>query len=169
DRLVNILKTKLFDRIRQNHDEYLLEKIIPVNVSVVLHSAANIKFNAGMENLLKSNVEGTKNVIEFSKKLQNLKAFVYISTAFSNSELEEIYEKVYPIDVDPNVAIQLYKGLPASLLDSIVPSMIGKKKNHYVFTKHLAEILVQNAKSEIPVCIVRPPLVGPAYAEPFPG
>ncbi|CAG7733293.1 unnamed protein product, partial [Allacma fusca] len=98
-----------------------------------------------------------------------MKAFVYVSTSFSNSELEEIYERVYPIDVDPNVAIQLYKGLPTSLLDSIVPKMVGQKKNYYVFTKHLAEVLVQNAKSEIPVCIVRPPMVGPAYTEPFPG
>ncbi|CAG7678364.1 unnamed protein product, partial [Allacma fusca] len=32
-----------------------------------------------------------------------------------------------------------------------------------------AEVLVQNVKSEIPVCIVRPPIVGPAYTEPFPG
>ncbi|CAG7717958.1 unnamed protein product, partial [Allacma fusca] len=40
---------------------------------------------------------------------------------------------------------------------------------HYTFTKHLAEILVQEARTDIPVCIVRPAIVTGAEREPFPG
>ncbi|CAG7673098.1 unnamed protein product [Allacma fusca] len=101
--------------------------------------------------------------------MQSLKAFVYVSTAFSNSDILEIYEKVYPIDVDPNVIAVLFKGLSTSLLNTIAPMLIGKKINFYTFSKHLAEVLVQDAQSHVPVCIVRPTIVGPAHREPFPG
>ncbi|CAG7726863.1 unnamed protein product, partial [Allacma fusca] len=106
ERLQVILQEKLFDKIRQcPNTEGLFQKVVAVdgditlnglgisleealilksNVSIVFHSAANVKFNAGLKELLKSNTEGTKNVIEWSKKLEILKAFVYVSTAFSN-------------------------------------------------------------------------------------
>ncbi|CAG7723400.1 unnamed protein product, partial [Allacma fusca] len=50
--------------------------ILKSSVSIVFHSAANIRFNARLEELLKSNTEGTKNLIEWSKELEKLKAFV---------------------------------------------------------------------------------------------
>ncbi|CAG7826599.1 unnamed protein product, partial [Allacma fusca] len=88
---------------------------------------------------------------------------------FSNCERREIGEEVYPIDVDPHLAIKLYSGLRADVVDSIAVKLNGEKKIHYAFTKHLAEILVHEARTDIPVCIVRPTIVTGAEREPFPG
>jgi fatty acyl-CoA reductase len=41
--------------------------------------------------------------------------------------------------------------------------------NTYTYTKRLAEILVQREFPNLPICIVRPSIVTPAYREPLPG
>ncbi|CAG7826604.1 unnamed protein product, partial [Allacma fusca] len=65
--------------------------------------------------------------------------------------------------------MQLCSSLPPDLVDSLTGKLVGKHKNIYTFTKHLAESLVYEARFDYPVCIVRPPIVGPAHREPFPG
>ncbi|CAG7786726.1 unnamed protein product, partial [Allacma fusca] len=39
----------------------------------------------------------------------------------------------------------------------------------YTFSKHLAEILVEESSGDIPICIVRPSVVTAANKEPIPG
>ncbi|CAG7728240.1 unnamed protein product [Allacma fusca] len=190
ERINEILGTTLFQRVRDMELD-LLKKVIPVSgdvtfdglgispedslalreeISVVIHSAANVNFGAGLKELLKANLEGTQNTLEWAKQLTNLKAFVYISTAFSNSDQLKIEEKVYPTRIDPRAAMKLYSvDLPEALVDAIIPQLLGDHKLEYTFTKNLAEGLIQESRFDLPVCIVRPAVVGPAYQEPFPG
>jgi nucleoside-diphosphate-sugar epimerase len=49
------------------------------NINAVVHLAACINYNAGKEVLFKTNVEGTKNVLELAGKLR-IKKFVHISS-----------------------------------------------------------------------------------------
>ncbi|CAG7824272.1 unnamed protein product [Allacma fusca] len=144
-------------------------EILKSTVSIVLHVAANVRFNAGLKSLVKTNTEGTNNVLKWSKQLQHLKAFVYVSTAFSNSHFEDTDERIYPPTVDPHVVMQLCSKFPADLVDSLTEKLLDKHKNCYTFSKHLAESLVHEGRFEYPVCIVRPAIVGPAHREPFPG
>ncbi|CAG7827050.1 unnamed protein product, partial [Allacma fusca] len=98
ERLQVLLQEKLFDSIRQNPNmEAVFGKVVAINgditlnglglsledtsilksrVSIIFHAAANVKFNAGLKELLKSNTKGTKNLIEWSKELEKIKAFV---------------------------------------------------------------------------------------------
>lgn len=59
------------------------EKLIS-EVNIVYHVAATIKFNTFIGSAIKINLIGTQVAIEFTKKLKNLKSFVYVSTAFCN-------------------------------------------------------------------------------------
>jgi fatty acyl-CoA reductase len=45
---------------------------------------------------------------------------------------------------------------------------IHRYPNLYTMTKGIAEKLVQNERGHLPVCIVRPSIVTPTQAEPFP-
>ncbi|CAG7829508.1 unnamed protein product [Allacma fusca] len=191
ERLQNILREKFFEKVRcSDNSQDLFAKIVVIDgditldglgitpektdilkytVSIVLHVAANVRLNAGLKLLVKGNTEGIRNVLKWSKQLQHLKAFVYVSTAFSNSHLEEIDEIIYPPTVDPLAVMQLCSSLPAELVDFMAEKLLGKHKNCYTYSKHLAEYLVHEARFDLPVCIVRPAIVGPADREPFPG
>ncbi|KAF4517875.1 hypothetical protein B566_EDAN001829, partial [Ephemera danica] len=98
-------------------------------VNVVLHSAATIRFDEPLK----------------------LAAFVHLSTAYSNSDRQEIIEeKVYPPPADPDTIIKLHP-------------------NTYTFTKALAENIVLHEASDLPTAIVRPSMVTGALQEPVPG
>jgi len=43
------------------------------------------------------------------------------------------------------------------------------KFNTYVFTKSVLECMMDEEKDNLPICIVRPSIVGPVYREPHPG
>ncbi|CAG7815005.1 unnamed protein product [Allacma fusca] len=47
--------------------------------------------------------------------------------------------------------------------------ILQTKPNTYTLTKHLAEELVNQRKSSVPVCIVRPSIVAGALSDPIPG
>ncbi|CAG7719861.1 unnamed protein product, partial [Allacma fusca] len=188
ERLREMFQAELFKNIR-SHNPDLLEKVIPVNgdvtfkglglrpedsealreVSIIFHSAANVNFCAGFQNFLAINVAGTKHLLEFAKELKNLKALVYVSTTFSNSDRLEIKEKIYPSRINPHLALQLYSELPPQILDAISPKLLGDHKLEYSFSKHIAEGLIQESSPFLPICVVRPAVVGTAYEEPFPG
>ncbi|CAG7830962.1 unnamed protein product, partial [Allacma fusca] len=189
ERLQEILTSKLFKIVRESSPDSLT-KVVPVvgdvtfnslgislndvkglreEISVVIHAAANTNMDSALKDLLNTNVGGTKNMIEWAKQLPNLKAFVHVSTAFSNSDRSDIEERVYPCRVDPHIAIMLHSGLPEDLMDLVDPKLMGNNKTGYTFSKHLAELLVEEAQYSIPVCIVRPSVVTPANKEPFPG
>jgi alcohol-forming fatty acyl-CoA reductase len=70
------------------------------DVNVVFHCAANIKFNDPIKDAVNINVSGTLRVLKLAQKLENLKVFSYMSTAFCQSFQEELQEKHYQTNVD---------------------------------------------------------------------
>ena len=53
------------------------------NCDIVFHNAACVQFDRGIHEICDTNVGGLKNLLELSKSMKNLKAFVFCSTAFS--------------------------------------------------------------------------------------
>ncbi|ODM95040.1 hypothetical protein Ocin01_11637 [Orchesella cincta] len=125
-RLEELLDNSLYDTIRQD-DPDVLKKIVPVSgditlpylgiseqdqqtlaeeVSVVIHSAATVKFDEKLKLSINVNVQGTKRIVELCKRMTKLAALVHVSTAYANCEREEIDEIVYPPPADPNKLIQ---------------------------------------------------------------
>lgn len=167
-------------QIFQNHSTLIKSKVVPVigeltaenfafaddvlreireNVQVIFHSAATIKFNTALKAAIEINVLGTQRTLQLAKSLRHLAAYVYLSTAFCNSDYRGlIKEKVYPSRYKPEDMIEkaAQNVLPTNADDEKTREIIGKHPNTYTFTKQLAETLIHNEMKDLPVGIVRP-------------
>lgn len=129
------------------------------NVNVIFHSAATIKFNTALKDAIEINVLGTQRTLELAKSLHQLSAYVYLSTAFCNSNYRGlIKEKVYVSSYRPEdmIAKAARNELPLNSNDPATKEIIGRHPNTYTFTKQLAETLIHNEMKNLPVGIVRP-------------
>ncbi|KAJ8971090.1 hypothetical protein NQ317_006503 [Molorchus minor] len=188
-RLEDMWKLPLFERLRNSQPE-AIEKIVPVigdlytdnlglkssdlellqdNVSIVFHIAATLKLDAKLKDAVEQNTSGTARVLDISKKMKNLKAFIHYSTAFCSADIEVFEERVYESKDNPRDVINITNWLNSEALDIATPSIISPHPNTYTYTKRLAETLVADEFGKIPVCIIRPSIVIPATEEPLPG
>ncbi|XP_077300594.1 putative fatty acyl-CoA reductase CG5065 [Arctopsyche grandis] len=188
-RFKDFLKNMVFDKIRNMKPE-LLEKIKPIQgdvselniglslsdqellsekVNIVIHSAATIRFVETFSDALNLNTLATKRLLDLSHRFKNLKSFVYVSTAYSNPDIQHIEEKVYPAKHDTDTILQCVKAFPVDTINAMSHSFQGNHPNTYTYTKHLAEDIVLQNVSKLPICIVRPSIVTAAYNEPYPG
>ncbi|XP_060533265.1 putative fatty acyl-CoA reductase CG5065 isoform X2 [Cylas formicarius] len=188
-RIKELFKNPVFDRIRdKNPEAFEKVKVIPGdvalpnlglsdadkqflidNIDIVYHSAATVKFNEALKNAVILNTLGTKRVLDLCKKMNRLKCCVHISTVFCNSDKETIEEMVYQSTYDAYTIMNLVENLPEDVIESISNRLVGKHPNTYTFTKALAEQIVQEYSSELPLAIVRPSIITSAWKEPYPG
>lgn len=103
-------------------------------VTHVFHLAAVYDLAVPKELAYKVNVQGTKHVSDWVRQAQNLKRYVYFSTAYvSGDRTGRIYE----------TELVCGQGF----------------KNHYESTKYEAEVLVQHMRKSVPTTIIRPAVV----------
>lgn len=62
-------------------------------VDVVIHAAADVRFNIPLLDLCYSNVRGTREMLEIAKKMKHLEVFAYVSTAYSHCPRDHVEEK----------------------------------------------------------------------------
>lgn len=79
---------------------------------------------------------------------------MHVSSAYVNSTLNEVEERVYPAPYDVNELVGLMGKLDLETLKTETPNIIKNHTNAYTFTKHLAEHEIKNG--HIPAAIVRP-------------
>nr|XP_008194927.2 PREDICTED: fatty acyl-CoA reductase 1 isoform X1 [Tribolium castaneum] len=188
-RLKELLKNPVFNRIREkNPDAFDKVKAVAGDVSapnlglsdgdkeklvehcnIVFHSAATVKFNEDLKNAVTLNTLGTKQVLELCREMKNLKSFVHVSTAYSNSDKYTVDETVYEPPHDPNAVINSIKVLPNEGIEILSKKILGKHPNTYTLTKAMAEHLVLESSSQIPAAVVRPSIITAAWKEPYPG
>lgn len=53
-------------------------------------------------------------------------------------------------------------------MNDITPKLLGKRPNTYIYTKALAESVVQQEGAKLNIAIVRPSIIGASWKEPFP-
>ncbi|XP_071955375.1 fatty acyl-CoA reductase 1-like [Antedon mediterranea] len=189
ERVEQLVNCKLFDKLRQSQPNFA-DKIHAINsdlqhsklglsdediatlrekVTVVFHVAATIKFDEKLGLSLKLNVVATQEMLKLCKEMNSLKVFVHVSTAYAYCDREHIEEVVYPPPVDPYKLLGAIEWMSEDMISTITPQMIGNRPNTYTFTKALAEhVLVQEGK-DLPLCIVRPSIVGAAWKDPIQG
>lgn len=189
DRLCYLL-VQLFQR----YSEETMNKLIPIigvidkpkfdmtddrwtqltnDVNIVIHIAAEYKFNLPLRNVIRTNLKGTLRSIELVKSLKNLSSYVYLSTAFCNSNRRGfICDNVYRSRQDPYEMMRLADD-DEIWLNSITPdkcaNLIDGHPNTYTFSKQLCENLVNNELMGWPAAIVRPSAVFSTYKYPFEG
>ncbi|XP_033209164.1 fatty acyl-CoA reductase wat-like isoform X3 [Belonocnema kinseyi] len=103
-------------------------------------------------------------------------AAVYVSTAFSQCVHvhENIEEKVYPISMtyeEINNTVQIMKRRNFSEKDEVqfTRILLGEFPNTYVFTKSIAEGVLNEQARDLPFSIFRFPIAIATYKEPVPG
>lgn len=138
---------------------------------IVFHLAASLKLEATLKPNIETNLTATKYVLDVAKQMKNLIQMVHTSTAFCNVDQEVLYEKVYDHPHDPEEIIRSAEWMTEEAMAAAQKAILGYHPNTYTYTKRLAEILVRDRyeKENLPVCIMRPSIVGPAYQEPLPG
>lgn len=189
-----IIGSPCFDRLRTigiDFDGWVKEKVIPIggdllkrnlglspedknelinNVDIILNSAASVDFNQRLDQAVQINTMGTLRVLKLAKACKHIKSFVQISTAYVNCDKEGwIEEKVYPIARDPRALLAELLSIPIDDIERRTTGILGKYPNTYTFTKSLTEQILNNEIGNIPMCIVRPTIIGGSWKEPFPG
>ncbi|ETN87152.1 hypothetical protein NECAME_00011, partial [Necator americanus] len=189
ERLEKVLQDPLFNRIRDNKP-HMLSKLVPVSgdlmednlglnqhdmqnicdeVSIVIHSAATVKFDEQLKDAVEMNVVGTTRLVALCHKMKNLVALVHVSTAYANCDRAETEEKVYEPPVAPQKLLEAIRWMDNEMITLITPKLLGNRPNTYTLTKALAETqLVEDAK-QLPVIIIRPSIVGAMWKDPLPG
>lgn len=134
-------------------------KSILINeVAIIFHVAASVKFEAPLEVNMRHNVVATKELLEFACQFRRLLCFVHVSTAYSNCQLRQIDERIYPMDVPED---------PMTL--EVTKKMIDNRPNTYTYTKAMAENVASKYANRINVVIVRPSIVMSSMTEPTEG
>lgn len=183
EKLIKLRSNKVFDVVRQR-DPNVIKKLIAISgdmtvkglglrpidmqliidsVNIVFHCAASVRFDESLQTAVILNTRGTQEIIEVAKRMQNLLAFVHVSTAFSNSNHKHIHEFVYNSDMLPTAAydyktvIEACEHNDTSLVQYIQSAIIPNVfPNTYIYSKHLAENVAYDARHDIPICILRP-------------
>ncbi|KAG6460346.1 hypothetical protein O3G_MSEX011917 [Manduca sexta] len=119
------------------------------------------------------NIRGTREILHLAKQCSKLRVFVYVSTAYCCATTDKIgvqlEEEFHPCSIPPATLIDIVEKVDTARVEAIVPGLMESWPNTYTFTKAITEQLVRSMADEIPICVIRPPIVIGTYNEPAPG
>ncbi|XP_072047460.1 fatty acyl-CoA reductase 1-like [Amphiura filiformis] len=188
-RVEELVKCRLFEKLKSEQPNFE-DKIIPVssdmlepklglneenakilqqNVNIVFHVAATIKFDEKLDLSLKLNVVTIQKMLQLCQGMKQLEVFVHVSTAYAHCDRTHIDEIVYPPPVDPYKLMNSTEWMSDEMITMLTPKIIGNRPNTYTFTKSIAEYVFVEEGAGLPLCIVRPSIVGATWKDPFPG
>lgn len=146
------------------------QEILKNEVNIVIHSAATVRFDEHLRKAVSINILCLQDLLKLSQKIRYLKAFVHISTAYSNcagrKSVDEIFYKP-PITGD-NLS-KIVNSLDDDYITKITPALLREWPNTYAMTKAIAEGEIVTYGEGLPVGIVRPSMIIATYNEPVPG
>lgn len=143
-------------------------ELLTKNINYIMHCAASVKFDEPLKIAVQMNTISTRNMLHLAEKCEHLKAFVHVSTAFSNTNQDVIHEKIYEPIYDYKKLISLVEANKDDEINAVSEFALKTFPNTYIFTKNLTEKLVSD-HTHLPVTIVRPSIVCPSYTEPYIG
>ncbi|XP_049767124.1 fatty acyl-CoA reductase wat-like [Schistocerca cancellata] len=136
-------------------------------VSVVFHVAATVRFDEILRIAANTNVAATRDVINLAKRMPNLKAFIHVSSAYSNCTFAKVEEKFYPPSMTTEELLKLLSVMDDNQLAQILPKIMGDWPNTYAFTKAIAEDTVRVHAAGLPAAVIRPSIVVSTAEEPL--
>lgn len=146
-------------QIRVGLNEVDLKKIYE-NVNVVIHAAADIRFNVPLLDLVRSNVRGTKEILEISRRIEKLETFAFISTAYSHCPRDFIEEKFYDAPMDPEFWLTMLDHCTTAadkeIIEILEQHIMTPWPNSYTYSKALSEQLVKDYSEFMPTVVIRP-------------
>lgn len=138
------------------------QEVLNESVQIAMHIAANVRFDCPLEEIVLTNVRGTREMLRIAKSFRKLISFVYMSTAFCHSSTlnRRTRETFYEAPMEPDLMIELAERFQANqdqeLMSTLTEKFIYPWPNTYSFSKAISEELVRRAGSDLPISIVRP-------------
>lgn len=190
DRLNDLVKDPVYEKLIEERGVDIFSKLVAVSgnvedeglglspddrqllmekVHVVVHSAATLDFETPLKETIRTNLLGTRQVLELCREMTHLKAMVHVSSAYVNSNRKQAEEVLYPVKEEADKLISLSNTLTDEALNALTPKLLGDLPNPYALTKALAEHEVAKAADTFPAAIVRPSMITAAWKEPVPG
>lgn len=137
------------------------------NIEIVIHAAADVRFNEPLSDLILCNLIGTRDLLDLAKQMVHLQVFVYMSTAFSNTKTKTIDEYIdetfYTPPMDADILIDYMSRHrndddddDHQLLNIVSPILIAPWPNNYTFSKALSESIVRRYEQHFPIAVIRP-------------
>ncbi|CAI7575132.1 unnamed protein product [Penicillium viridicatum] len=131
--------------------------------TVVINAAGDIALSRQLAETIPVNCTGHLTLASLLDSFTRLQRFLHISTTYVSSFLPDgiVKEQTYPLYEDP--------------VDELGKILVTGKSSYteqfaapYALAKHLAECLLLGGDHKFPILIVRPCLISPAIAEPYP-
>ncbi|XP_063836545.1 fatty acyl-CoA reductase wat-like [Ostrinia nubilalis] len=135
-------------------------------VNVIFHSAATVKFDEQLRLAFNVNVKASLHVLRLARDIKGLDVLMHISTAYSNSHLDQVEEKFYPCKMDLETLNQTIEKMTDEEINSQLSKLLGEYPNTYTMTKALAENELRINSKGIPLAIFRPAVVVSSAREP---
>lgn len=129
------------------------------NVHIVLHSAADVRFDETLQNLLLINMRGTREVLRLTEQIKNLQIYIHISTAYSHCPRQHIEERFYEPPMSPYQMLELAErltGRDQEEVEIMTDQLIRPWPNTYTYTKALTEELVRDYRTKFTIAVIRP-------------
>lgn len=130
------------------------------NVDIILHVAADVRFDNTLKELSLVNLRGTREMLKLAERCKKLQMFAYVSTAFSHCERKHIDEVFYDVPIDPEEMIKIaedYDNRPEDdTLDILTDNLISPWPNTYSYSKALSEELMRQYGDRLPIVVIRP-------------
>ncbi|XP_076256709.1 fatty acyl-CoA reductase 1-like [Rhynchophorus ferrugineus] len=190
ERVKEMLDLPLFDRLKKEYPGNL-KKIIPIvgdiaelnlglsresretlieEVNIIYSIGATVRFDEHIKDAIFTNTRSIRDLALLARESKQLEVFVHVSTAYCQVDKEVIEEEIYPALADWKNFIRVAEEYDSHYLNILTEKLIHPLPNTYVFTKRLAEQVVNNiCDNEIPAIIYRPSIVVSSLNQPFPG
>uniref|UniRef100_A0A0A9Y3V1 Fatty acyl-CoA reductase n=3 Tax=Lygus hesperus TaxID=30085 RepID=A0A0A9Y3V1_LYGHE len=139
-------------------------------VDIIFHVAASVRFNDPLHEAVKMNTCGTKYAVELAAQAKNLLVFLHVSTTYCYCNLRrETEEIVYPTNMAWKDVVKIAENVDPISLQILSQHFTDFSPNTYVYSKALAEQIIDEYKDRVPAVIVRPSIVISSWKEPMPG
>jgi alcohol-forming fatty acyl-CoA reductase len=177
--------------LREQQPKVLQQKLFPINVNydadnlditksdlmkitdevdIVFHAMASVKFNDKLKDAININILGTKRVVKLARQFQNLKAFLHVSTCYTQCHRTRLEEKIDVCSVNCQKLLEMTANLTADEVEVLKDGLMDNMPNTYTLTKRYAEELISlEVGGKMAIGIFRPPILGSTYKQPFPG
>lgn len=136
------------------------EKKICTDTNIVIHAAADVRFNIPLLDLVKSNIRGSRELLEIAKRMPLLEVFAYVSTAYSHCPRDVIEEKFYDPPMDPEFWLKMLDHCTSKedmeIVEIIEPHIMKPWPNSYTYTKACSEKIVKDYSVHFPTVVIRP-------------
>ncbi|CAI6349030.1 unnamed protein product [Macrosiphum euphorbiae] len=144
--------------------------IMKDEVNIVIHSAATVRFDEHLRKAVNINIIALQDMLKMSQEMKDLKAFVHISTAYSNCAGKKVVDEVfYEPPISGDNLFQLMNSLDDDYIARITPSLLKEWPNTYAMTKAIAEGEIAAHGKGLPIGVVRPSMIVATDNEPVPG